>query len=242
MEGTAGIEGTEEIEGTKLISFFKTKPLSRMIPYVNIHTHHLGTETDISIYNNRFLFEDITTDRLFSIGIHPYDSHLFTEHSLTEFEVFLNHKHCYAIGECGLDKLIGIDLKQQQFVLKQQLALALTYNKPVIIHCVKAFDELIDVCKPYENKLKLIIHGFNKSEELALQLISRGYYVSLHPSLFKKDNFNFMKLPIEQLFFETDDNAHITISEIYNLASTKLNISKHELKEKIYSNFKLLFL
>lgn len=248
MEGTAGIEGIEgteeieEIKETKLISYFKTKPLSRMIPYVNIHTHHLGAETDISIYNNRFLFEDITTDRLFSIGIHPYDSHLFTEHSLTEFEVFLNHKHCYAIGECGLDKLIDVDLKQQQFALKQQLALALTYNKPVIIHCVKAFDELIEVCKPYETKLKLIIHGFNKSEELALQLISRGYYVSLHPSLLKKDNFNFTKLPIEQLFFETDNDSNLSINEAYRNASIKLNLSESILKEKIYSNFKLLFL
>jgi TatD DNase family protein len=236
------MEGIGGIEETKLISYFKTKLLSRMIPYINIHTHHLGTEKDISIYNNRFLFEDITTNCLFSIGIHPYDCHLFTDHSFKDMEPFLKQDNCFAIGECGLDKLISVDLKQQQFILTEQLNLALIYKKPVIIHCVKAFDELIDVCKPYENKLKLIIHGFNKSEELALQLISKGYYLSLHPSLFKKENFNFTKLPIEQLFFETDADSSLSISATYNLASTKLNISEHELKEKIYSNFKLLFL
>jgi TatD DNase family protein len=242
MEGTVGTEGTEEIEETKLISYFKTKQLIRMIPYINIHTHHLGTETDISIYNNRFLFEDITTDCLFSIGIHPYDCHLLTDHSFKDMEPFLKQDNCFAIGECGLDKLISVDLKQQQFILTEQLNLALIYKKPVIIHCVKAFDELIDVCKPYETKLKLIIHGFNKSEELALQLISRGYYLSLHPSLVKKDNFNFTKLQIEQLFFETDDDSNLSINEAYRNASIKLNLSESMLKEKIYSNFKLLFL
>ena len=214
-----------------------------MIPFVNIHTHHLRNEKDISIYNNRFLFdEDIKTDCFFSIGIHPYDSHLLTEHSLKELEPFLNHKNCFAIGECGLDKLISVDLKQQQFILNQQLNLALTYNKPVIIHCVKAFDELISVCKPFENKLKLIIHGFNKSEELALQLTSKGYYLSLHPALFIKESFNITKLPIEQLFFETDDDSSLSINEVYRKFSIKLNMSESKLKEKIYGNFKLLFL
>jgi TatD DNase family protein len=236
------MEEIKGMEGTKAISCLKTKQLIRMIPYINIHTHHLGTETDISIYNNRFLFEDITTDCLFSIGIHPYDCHLLTDHSFKDMEPFLKQDNCFAIGECGLDKLISVDLKQQQFILTEQLNLALIYKKPVIIHCVKAFDELIEVCKPHENKLKLIIHGFNKSEELALQLISRGYYLSLHTSLFKKENFNFTKLPIEQLFFETDDDSNLSINEAYRNASIKLNLSESMLKEKIYSNFKLLFL
>jgi len=213
-----------------------------MIPFINIHTHHLGTETDISIYNNRFLFEDIKTDCLFSIGLHPYDIHLVGEESLKEMEPFLKHENCFAVGECGLDKLIDVGLIQQQFILKQQLHLALKYNKPIIIHCVKAFDELISVCKPFENKLKLIIHGFNKSEELALQLLSKGYYLSLHPSLFKKEIFDLTKLPIERLFFETDDDFNLSINEAYRIASIKLNMSEHELKEKIYTNFKLLFL
>ena len=215
----------------------------RMIPYINIHTHHLRTKNEITIYNNRFLVDkNIKTDYLFSIGLHPYDIHLVGEESLKEMEPFLKHENCFAIGECGLDKLIDVDLVQQQFILKQQLHLALKYNKPIIIHCVKAFDELIDVCKPFENKLKIIIHGFNKSEELALQLISKGYYLSVNPNVFKKEKFDLTNLPIQQLFFETDDDSTLSISEIYRIASIKLNINEHELKEKIYTNFKLLFL
>ena len=214
-----------------------------MTPYINIHTHHLTNENGISIYNNRFLFDkEIKTEKLFSIGIHPYDINLVDENSFKELEKKLNHKNCIAIGECGLDKLKNADLISQKIVLQKQLELAVKYNKPLIIHCVKAFDELIELCKPFENKIQLIIHGFNKSEELALQLISKGFYLSLNHTIFNKENFNFTKLPINKLFFETDDYTLISISDVYKKASVKLKIDENELKEKIYSNFNLLFL
>jgi TatD DNase family protein len=214
-----------------------------MTPYINIHTHHLTNENGISIYNNRFLFDkEIKTEKLFSIGIHPYDINLVDENSFKELEKKLNHKNCIAIGECGLDKLKNADLISQKIVLQKQLELAVKYNKPLIIHCVKAFDELIELCKPFENKIQLIIHGFNKSEELALQLISNGFYLSLNHTIFNKENFNFTKLPINKLFFETDDYTLISISDVYKKASVKLKIDENELKEKIYTNFNLLFL
>ena len=214
-----------------------------MTPYINIHTHHLTNENGISIYNNRFLFDtEIKTDHLFSIGIHPYDINLVDENSFKELEKKLNHKNCIAIGECGLDKLKNTDLISQKIVLQKQLELAVKYNKPLIIHCVKAFDELIELCKPFENKIQLIIHGFNKSEELALQLISKGFYLSLNHTIFNKENFDFTKLPINKLFFETDDYTLILISDVYKKASIKLKMDVNELKEKIYSNFNLLFL
>ena len=214
-----------------------------MSQFINLHTHYLHDDINISIYNNRFLFDtEIKTDYLFSIGIHPYDINLVNENSYNELETYLRHKNCKAIGECGLDKLKNPDLNTQKEILHKQLELAIKYDKPIIIHCVKAFDELIEVCKPFENKIKLIIHGFNKSEELALQLISKGFYLSLNHTIFNKENFNFKLLPITKLFFETDDNALVTISDVYKMASVKLKRDENELKEKIYSNFKLLFL
>ena len=214
-----------------------------MTPYINIHTHHLTNENGISIYNNRFLYDtEIKTDHLFSIGIHPYDINLVDENSFKELEKKLSDKNCKAIGECGLDKLKNTDLTSQQLILQKQLELAFKYNKPVIIHCVKAFDELIELCKPFENKIQFIIHGFNKSEELALQLISKGFYLSLNHTIFNKENFDFTKLPINKLFLETDDYPLVSISDVYKTASSKLKRDENDLKEKIYSNFNLLFL
>ncbi len=214
-----------------------------MSQFINLHTHYLHDDINISIYNNRFLFDtEIKTDCLFSIGIHPYDINLVNENSYNELETYLGYKNCKAIGECGLDKLKNPDLNTQKEILHKQLELAIKYDKPIIIHCVKAFDELIEVCKPFENKIKLIIHGFNKSEELALQLISKGFYLSLNHTIFNKENFNFKLLPITKLFFETDDNTLLSISDVYKMASVKLKRDENELKEYIYSNFKLLFL
>lgn len=214
-----------------------------MTPYINIHTHHLTNENGISIYNNRFLFDkEIKSEHFFSIGIHPYDINLVDQNSVKELELFLKFKNCKAIGECGLDKLKNTDLTSQQLILQKQFELAIKYNKPIIIHCVKAFDELIEFCKPFQNKIPIIIHGFNKSEELALQLISKGFHLSLNQSIFNKENFDFTKLPINKLFLETDDYALVSISDIYKMASVKLKRNEIELKEKIYSNFNLLFL
>ena len=60
---------------------------------------------------------------------------------------------CLALGECGLDKKVQTPLDLQQEVFERQLTLAEKYKKPVIIHCVAAFQELIAIKK----KLKLSV-------------------------------------------------------------------------------------
>jgi TatD DNase family protein len=190
----------------------------------------------VFLFNNRFGFEkDIHTKSFFSIGIHPWDAHL--EFSKIVFENYLSHQNCIAIGECGLDNLKGLDLELQKTIFKFQLNLAVKYKKSVIIHCVKAFDEIIEICEPFQNKIPLIIHGFNKSQQLAEQLIYKGFYISLGNAIFKKSDFNFNVICLDNLFLETDINDILTISEIYKSCSLRFNISENDLKEKIYSNF-----
>lgn len=211
-----------------------------MILYINIHTHHLSKDNGVFLFNNRFGFDKkIFTDSFFSVGIHPWDAYLQMWSS--EFENILQNNNCLAIGECGLDKLIDIDLELQKKIFISQLDLAVKYQKPVIIHCVKAFDELIEICKPYQTKIAMIIHGFNKSHQLAKQLIDQGFYLSLNPSIFKRDDFDFTQLSIEKLFLETDDNASIFIEEVYENAAKCFGLRIDELKEKNYINFTTLF-
>lgn len=211
-----------------------------MTPYINIHTHHLSKEDGVFLFNNRFGFEDeVYTDAYFSAGIHPWD--VERDISIRELESLVQHPNCLAIGECGLDKLKGPGISIQENVFTEQLRLALKYHKPVMIHCVKAFDELIAICQPYMNKIPLIIHGYNKSEQLALQLIHQGFYLSLGEPVLNKSGFNFRVLPSEAIFFETDTNNGISIREVYQKASTLFNVPENELKEKIYSNFTALF-
>ncbi len=214
-----------------------------MNPYVNIHTHHLSTGSGVFVFNNRFAFDrELYTISLFSIGIHPWDAELASINVFNELERLITHANCFAIGECGLDKQKGPGLEIQKRVFEQQLELALKYHKPVIIHCVKAFDELIEICSSYIHKIPLIIHGFNKSSQLAKQLTEKGFYVSLNPTVFKKAGFNFNVIPLAKLFLETDTCKTDLISDVYLKASLKFNIETDELKKKIYNNFEALSL
>jgi TatD DNase family protein len=211
-----------------------------MTQYINIHTHHLSKENGVFLFNNRFGFDkDIFLEKYFSVGIHPWDADL--KFSKIEFEKLLSHQNCMAIGECGLDKVNGPELSLQKKVFEYQLNLAVKYQKPVIIHCVKAFDELIEACQPFQTQLPLIIHGFNKSQQLAKLLIDKGFYLSFGDSVFKKNEFNFSSIPLEKLFFETDNDATLLIKDIYKTAAHYFKISENDLKEKIYSNFTTLF-
>jgi TatD DNase family protein len=211
-----------------------------MTPYINIHTHHLSKDHGVFLFNNRFGFDkEFYLEKYFSIGIHPWDADL--QVSLSEFEKLIQHPHCLAIGECGLDKVKGPDIEIQKKIFISQLDLAVKYQKPVIIHCVKAFDELIEICQSYHSKTPLIIHGFNKSIQLAKQLIDKGFYISLSHSIFKKEDIDFSVLPLEKLFLETDTNESILIEEVYKKAAACFQIQEDDLKEKIYTNFTALF-
>lgn len=209
--------------------------------YINIHTHHASPGHGVFVFNNRFAHDPLYyTDSLFSIGVHPWDAALWHASSLAGLEELLRHPNCFAIGECGLDKLHGPDLSVQKDVFDMQLELALKYSMPVIIHCVKAFDELMEMAKPYTGKVPLIIHGFHKSAQMAAQLIDKGFYLSLNPALLGRSDFDSRLIPPERLFLETDMREDLSIREVYRAAAAWFNIPEDELKERINGNFETL--
>ena len=210
--------------------------------YINLHTHHLISSNEIiSIYNNR-VGEPLFLKQFFSVGIHPYDAVIVeADEAFKIVEKLITHKNCLAIGECGLDKVSKTNFENQKFLFEKQLQLALTYKKPVIIHCVKAFDELLEITKPYQTHIPLIIHGFNKSEQLANDLIKNHFYLSVNPSLIKQTAFNFNAISIEKLFLETDDKPNASIESCYEQLALKLNMPLTLLLQKIKCNFETAF-
>ncbi len=87
----------------------------------------------------------------YSIGIHPW--FIVEERLESDFEILeskLQEPSCLAIGECGLDKRIEVPMELQQLVFEKQLLLAQKYQKPVVIHCVAAFQELIEIIEKIE--------------------------------------------------------------------------------------------
>lgn len=215
--------------------------MARTGTYINLHTHHASPGYGVFVFNNRFAHDPLYyTDSLFSIGIHPWDAGLAGDSSFRELEGWLAHPNCFAIGECGLDKLHGPDLSVQKEVFGMQLELAMRYAMPVIIHCVRAFDELMEMAKPYADKMPLIIHGFHKSAQMAAQLIDKGFYLSLNPALFSRSDFDNSLIPLERLFLETDMREDLSIQAVYQAAAAWFNVGEDELIERINGNFETL--
>ena len=204
--------------------------------FIDIHTHRDTRHPDILSVLNLFP-EDvhkITETGLYSLGIHPWyvqnaDIRIVAENA--------QKKQILAIGEIGLDKLKP-DWDLQIELFKAQLRLAKEQNLPVILHCVKAFEEVLSILKSENFTNQVIFHRFGGHINLARQLIEKGYFLSFGQILFNsksKTRNAFQKIPLSSVFLETDD-SEISIQEIYAQASALKSISIDNLKAEIHIN------
>jgi TatD DNase family protein len=147
-----------------------------------------------------------------------------------------------AIGEAGFDKLRGPSAELQLKVFNEQVTIAETCRKPVIIHCVKAWDELLSAQKNLKPSTPWMIHGFRGSVEMAKQLLSKGMHLSFwFDYVMRSESAGLMKsLPHNRIFLETD-GADIDIRIIYEKVARDLAISVDELKLAVLSNFNEIF-
>jgi TatD DNase family protein len=186
---------------------------------VNIHTHHPKSgERTIS-----------------TLGIHPYDAEGVTTDSI--FAIERTALEYDAIGEIGLDYSTNINKEAQILLFKAQLEVARHLNKGVVLHCVKAFEEVMNILSRY-NLPFVIFHGFIGSPEQALRAAARGYYLSFgHRTFRSPKSIEALKVtPANLLFFETDDST-INIEQIYHQASEVLGIPEPMLECVTNENF-----
>ena len=209
-----------------------------MADFFNIHTH-VSVHPESEILS--FAPEELSTDnRSFyaSVGIHPWT--LTEENADIQWEALresIKNKRIIAIGECGLDKLKGPSMELQTAVFKQEAALAESSSLPLIIHCVKAFNELIQLKKAISPRQPWIIHGFRGKLPLALDCIRHGFYLSIG-SHFQENALKV--IPLERLFIETDESEE-SIESIYQRIAEIKGISQQELLEAINQNVREVF-
>lgn len=144
----------------------------------------------------------------FSVGIHPWDTVKLDSPDILkrEFDILdrvAGENAVVAIGETGMDYLKGASLTLQEFVFRHHIELSERLCKPLVIHCVKAWDKLFALHKEYSPRQNWAIHGFRGKPELARQLVSRGIYLSLG----KKFNSEIIDVvPHEFILSETDES------------------------------------
>jgi len=152
-------------------------------------------------------------DVYFAVGVHPYDLDAFED---LDFEKYLKHPKCVAIGECGMDyfRLEGTDeekeaiKRRQKEVFSAQIEIAKKHNKPLIVHIRNASHDAKTVLLEHNaREVGGVLHCFNADEEL-LRLAEENFYFGIGGVLtFKnaKKLVNILpKIPKEKLIIETD--------------------------------------
>jgi TatD DNase family protein len=203
---------------------------------VNIHTHYKRADS-IEIVN---CSEILDFPSYYSLGIHPWDSGA-KGLKISEIERNSEDKFMIAIGEIGLDKIKGPLLEIQKMCFIDQVLIAEKINRPVIIHCVKAWNEIAAIKKQLQPKQTWIFHGFSKAAILD-SVLQEGLMISIGAGILNNATLQeaLLRIPNDQLFLETDD-SEITILEVYKKVSTLKKLSLSELEQIIENNFKRIF-
>ncbi len=211
--------------------------------YIDIHSHHKSNEEGVFRIYNHFLNEqdEELSSKAISAGLHPW--HIKDFDCLDSLAIILENSiykdSVMLVGETGLDKIIPTPLEQQLDVFKQHIFQSEKFSKPLIIHCVKAYRELVEVRQRIKPKQEWIIHGFNSSPQLAQELVRMGFYLSVGESLLQRPekSRNILKnIPLSRLFLETDENKK-SIQILYAEVAQIYKIEVEELKENSHKNF-----
>jgi TatD DNase family protein len=210
--------------------------------FVNIHSHNNSAAAGITIQSLYKGFEQVSAPGWFSAGLHPW--YIIENGWQNDFEALAKavmKPTVIAVGECGLDKICPVNFALQKTVFAAQIHLANRINKPLIIHCVKAFDEVLKALQQQHNKVPVIFHGFNKSKEMAQQLINKGCYLSFGKALQQQRLQQVIQTAAASKIFLETDNAAVSIQDIYGLAAAALQIDINTLSLQLQKNALAVF-
>lgn len=214
-----------------------------MTKFINLHTHQFLNFSDVIEVVNQYPWEFDASIPNYSTGIHPwYIDENRLEKDLEIIKEKLQLPECLALGECGLDKRIEIPLELQILVFKKQLEIVKQMNKPIVLHCVAAFDEVIAIKKELKITNPMIIHGFSKKEQVAKSLLKNDFYLSFGKYLLRNPDLEkvFKFAPENQILLETD-TIEESIYQVYEKAAAIKGISVDKMKAIVFTNFSRIF-
>ena len=187
---------------------------------LDIHTHNAQTRA-----------QTIET-----VGVHPWHAE---GADLVEVERLATSVD--AVGEIGLDYACEVPRKEQAAIFRAQLSIAERLEKPVVLHCVRAFEDTMKILGEYRLKA-VIFHGFIGSVEQAQRAINQGYYLSFGERTFRspKSIEALRSTPLSRLFVETDEGS-TPIEDIYAKIAELRGVELGELTRATEENFKRIF-
>jgi TatD DNase family protein len=215
--------------------------------YIDIHTHDSREVAGIFAIENLMAHQGLLPSdlpgRAVTFGIHPWN--LTEENADEQVELVRKASVCrnlLAIGEAGFDRLRGPAAELQTRIFMIQAEISEEIRKPMYIHCVRAWNELLPVHRKLRPHLPWLIHGFRGNRELAAQLISKGMYLSFwFAFVMRPESASLLRsVPIDRIFLETD-GSETAISGIYQKVAADLDMEEAALRSQLNSNFKTFF-
>jgi TatD DNase family protein len=202
----------------------------------DFHTHHEEQSYSIFQAGGNKIGAGIPV----SIGIHPWEVAPNWEGDFEKIkQEAVQNPHVFAIGETGFDRLKGPEILLQKAAFYAQASLAAQLEIPLILHCVKAHDLLLEYLKSAKNPPNMIWHGWNQKPELARQLLSFPVFFSFGKQLLQPSGNAahwLLACPSDRVFFETDD-SELGIGAIYQAASLILQLPEAILANRVIANW-----
>ncbi len=182
-----------------------------------------------------------------ALGIHPWYMDKAEKDWAQKLEYMLQNNPRLWIGECGIDRLKNKNISQQLDILQTEISLAQKYQRPLIMHAVKA-DEILRPLLPLLPH-QTIFHSFTGSAEWGAELQKRGFFLGLNFSILRKKNYETILQRLNQrlLLLETDGPYQSGVKDKPSLPQNLpllaakiapiLNLTTDEFSEILYANW-----
>ena len=212
--------------------------------FINIHSHHKPRlEKEFVVRNAYLTLSSESIQNLpyaASVGLHPWHLNRMTVNECADKLIELaSSEKVLAIGEIGIDRAIDTPIHKQLTYFEAQLNIARAMQKPVIIHAVKSYSDLVPFLK--KTKVPFIFHQFQGNQQQAKELLKYNAFLSFGKNLFEpKSEQTFQTIPLENIFLETDTSPHLHIADIYRKAAELKEMHIDELKSIVFHNFATL--
>ncbi len=219
------------------------------VPLIDIHSHLQAAPATGIIRIGNLSVSTISTKKepesaFSSIGAHPWHIPQLPENWQQTLQHIASKPPIIAIGEAGLDRAITTDFAHQLTIFQFHIALSEQLKKPLIIHCVRAYADLLYLRKESRAAQPWIVHGFQGSPQDAHQFTQKGCYLSFGAALLKngsKAQKSFLSTPTAHLYLETDDQETVSIESLYQQAARLKQQTPAQINEQIWRNFRSCF-
>lgn len=190
--------------------------------FIDIHTHRFtGRHTELR-----------------AAGIHPW---LAGDTAATASLSPALLAGAQAVGETGLDYACAVDREAQRSLFVRHLDLAQELCMPVVLHCVRAFEPVMDILAGYTLPA-VIFHGFIGSPQQAERAVKRGYCLSFGMPARRSPRTAaaLAAAPAGSIFAETDDSG-AAIEDVYAMIAEVRRMDMEALKTAIRHNYNRIF-